>query len=163
MRTKNSDLQPTHDVPAAGAADTPTPDDLGVPPAGRDVTPLTGTSSPAASSSPSAATASAGVSSATAPSVGPSGGAPRFFSRVGATWVFLFFGMVLLILLLVFVLQNLDRVSMTLFVWQLSFPLGVGMLFAAITGALIMALIGSIRIIQLRRQVTRSSHSQPSR
>ena len=66
--------------------------------------------------------------------------------------------MLLLILLLVFVLQNLDQVSMTLFTWQMSFPLGVGMLLAAIAGALIMALIGSVRIIQLRRQVARSTN-----
>ena len=47
---------------------------------------------------------------------------------------------------------------MTLFTWQMSFPLGVGMLLAAIAGALIMALIGSVRIIQLRRQVARSTN-----
>lgn len=74
-------------------------------------------------------------------------------SVVGFTWIFAFLGLMLLIFLLVFVLQNLQRVEMTIFTWTTSYPLGVGLLLAAIAGALIMALIGSVRIIQLRRKV----------
>ena len=37
----------------------------------------------------------------------------------------------------------------------MTFPIGVGMLIAAIVGALIMALVGGVRIVQLRKQVTR--------
>lgn len=74
-------------------------------------------------------------------------------SVVGFTWIFAFLGLMLLIFLLVFVLQNLQRVEMTIFTWTTSYPLGVGLLLAAIAGALIMALIGSVRIIQLRRTV----------
>ena len=131
MSTKNPDSQPIVGSPAPGAPTTSTVNAPALPPKGR--------------------------TDATA-SVAPSEKPAKTSSKVGATWVFLFLGMLLLILLLAFVLQNLNQVSMTLFTWQMSFPLGVGMLLAAIAGALIMALIGSVRIIQLRRQVARSTH-----
>lgn len=130
MTTKNTDSQLITGSPAPGVPTTSTVNAPTVPPTGRkDASPTLSTSEKPAKTS----------------------------SKVGMTWVFLLLGMLLLILLLVFVLQNLDRVSMTLFTWQTSFPLGVGMLLAAIAGALIMALIGSVRIIQLRRQVARST------
>lgn len=78
-------------------------------------------------------------------------------SVVGLTWVFAFLGLTLLIFLMVFVLQNLQRVDMTIFTWTTSYPLGVGLLLAAIAGALIMALIGSVRIVQLRRTIRKLS------
>ncbi|HHY07087.1 MAG: lipopolysaccharide assembly protein LapA domain-containing protein [Lawsonella sp.] len=83
-------------------------------------------------------------------------------SLVGLTWVFAFLGLMLLIFLLVFVLQNLQRVEMTIFTWTTGYPLGVGLLLAAIAGALIMALIGSVRIIQLRRKVKKLQNRENS-
>ena len=64
-------------------------------------------------------------------------------------------GVLLLILLLVFILQNQESAELQLFAWTMTFPIGVGMLIAAIVGALIMALVGGVRIVQLRKQVTR--------
>ena len=75
-------------------------------------------------------------------------------SAAGSTWVALIIGTLLLILLLVFILQNQQSVKLQLFAWEMNFPIGVGMLIAAIVGALIMALVGGVRMIQLRRQVT---------
>lgn len=75
-------------------------------------------------------------------------------SAAGSTWVALIIGALLLILLLVFILQNQQSVRLQMFAWEVNFPIGVGMLIAAITGALIMALVGGVRMIQLRRQVT---------
>ncbi|MBC2681764.1 LapA family protein [Corynebacterium anserum] len=75
-------------------------------------------------------------------------------SIAGSTWVALIIGALLLILLLVFILQNQQSVRLQMFVWEVNFPIGVGMLIAAIIGALIMALVGGVRMVQLRRQVT---------
>lgn len=74
-------------------------------------------------------------------------------STAGSTWVALIVGALLMILLLVFIMQNQDSVQLHLFGWQATFPIGVGMLIAAIIGALIMALVGGVRIVQLRRQI----------
>lgn len=76
-------------------------------------------------------------------------------STAGSTWVALIIGALLLILLLVFILQNQQSVQLQLFVWEMNFPIGIGVLIAAIVGALIMALVGGVRIIQLRREVNR--------
>lgn len=71
----------------------------------------------------------------------------------GSTWVALIVGAIILILLLVFILQNMESVKLQMFVWQWNFPIGVGMLIAAVGGALVIASVGVVRIVQLRRQV----------
>jgi uncharacterized integral membrane protein len=72
-------------------------------------------------------------------------------TKAAATWTGLVIGVLVLILLLVFILQNLDKVGLKLFFWEFSLPLGVSLLMAAIAGALIMALAGGVRILQIRR------------
>ena len=74
-------------------------------------------------------------------------------SVAGSTWAALIIGALLLILLLVFILQNQQSVELNLFAWSFAFPAGIGYLFSAITGALIMALVGGVRMLELRRQV----------
>ncbi|AHI03313.1 LapA family protein [Corynebacterium falsenii] len=76
-------------------------------------------------------------------------------SVAGTTWVSLTVGLLLLILLIVFILQNQQKVELQLFAWTMNFPIGVGMLIAAIVGALIMVIVGGARIMQLRKQVKR--------
>ncbi|WP_297005665.1 lipopolysaccharide assembly LapA domain-containing protein [uncultured Corynebacterium sp.] len=71
----------------------------------------------------------------------------------GSTWVALIIGAVVLVLLLVFILQNGHSAELTVFFWTWNFPIGVGMLIAAVGGALVAASIGTVRIIQLRHQV----------
>jgi uncharacterized integral membrane protein len=72
-------------------------------------------------------------------------------SRVGGTWVGLVLGAVVLILLLIFVLQNLKDVRVSFIGTDGSLPLGVALLLAAVAGALVVAVPGSARIVQLRR------------
>lgn len=74
-------------------------------------------------------------------------------SVAGSTWVGLIIGAVILVLLLVFILQNGDPVRLHMFAWTWNFPIGVGMLIAAVAGALIAASVGTVRIMQLRHQV----------
>lgn len=95
----------------------------------------------------------------------PRGGAkPTVAGSVaGSTWVALSIGAVILILLLVFILQNQESVKLQMFAWQWNFPIGVGMLIAAIAGALVMASVGAVRILQLRRQINHPADGKTRR
>ena len=77
-------------------------------------------------------------------------------SFAGGTWIALIAGALLLIVLLVFIMQNQDQVDLVLFAWNFRFPAGIGFLLAAISGALIMALVGGVRMFQLRRQIIKT-------
>ncbi len=70
-------------------------------------------------------------------------------------WLALILGIVVLVALLIFVVQNNVPASFEYISWQFSLPLGVAMLLAAIAGALIMALVGSVRMMQLSLQLRR--------
>jgi uncharacterized integral membrane protein len=72
-------------------------------------------------------------------------------SRLGVAWVGLVVGAVVLILLLIFVLQNPEDVRVSFISADSSMPLGVALLLAAVAGALVVAVPGSVRILQLRR------------
>ncbi|AXK88436.1 DUF1049 domain-containing protein [Nocardia farcinica] len=72
-------------------------------------------------------------------------------SKTGYTWVGLVAGTLILVVLLIFILQNLDTVEVQLFFWEFNLPLGVAVLLSVIGGALVMALVGGVRILQLRR------------
>ncbi|WP_333618504.1 LapA family protein [Dietzia sp.] len=76
---------------------------------------------------------------------------------LGSIWALVALGAVLLILLLVFVLQNQDNVEIEFLPWSFSMPSGVIILLAAIVGALVMALAAAFRIFQLRHRARRSA------
>ncbi|SNS29055.1 LapA family protein [Rhodococcoides kyotonense] len=76
-------------------------------------------------------------------------------TKAAATWTGLVVGAIVLVVLLIFILQNLDAVPVNIFVWTFELPLGVSMLLAAIAGALVMALAGGVRILQIRRAAKR--------
>lgn len=78
-------------------------------------------------------------------------------SLAGGTWVALIVGILLLVLLLVFIIQNQQQAEVNLFAWTWHFPAGVAYLISAIIGAVIMALVGGLRILELRRQVRHAS------
>ncbi|MEV6236520.1 lipopolysaccharide assembly protein LapA domain-containing protein [Lentzea sp. NPDC051838] len=76
-------------------------------------------------------------------------------TRISGTWIAVLIAIVVLIFLLVFILQNGDNATIN-FLWgQASLPLGVALLFSAIGGALLVAIVGAARILQLRRQAKR--------
>ncbi|MDV8000445.1 lipopolysaccharide assembly LapA domain-containing protein [Rhodococcus sp. IEGM 1408] len=70
--------------------------------------------------------------------------------KLGSAWVGLVLGALVTILLLIFIAQNTESTDVNFLGWQFSLPLGVLILFAAIAGALIMALFAGFRILQLR-------------
>jgi len=78
------------------------------------------------------------------------------FTRAAALWSALIVGFVILILLLVFIMQNTDSATVHFFAWEWNLPVGVGVLLAAVCGGLLTFAAGSARIIQLRRAAKRN-------
>lgn len=77
-------------------------------------------------------------------------------TRAGALWTSLILGFLVLILLLVFVTQNIDSAEFFFFGWKWSLPKGVAILLAAIGGGLLTVTVGTARILQLRRAAKKS-------
>jgi lipopolysaccharide assembly protein A len=80
-------------------------------------------------------------------------GAPR--SRVSGLWTGLVLSAVVLVFLLVFIMQNTNPARINFLGWDGVLPTGVALLFAAIAGVLLVAIPGSIRILQLRHAAAR--------
>jgi uncharacterized integral membrane protein len=72
-------------------------------------------------------------------------------SRISGLWVGLILSAVVLVFLLVFILQNGAPVQIAFLGWTGTLPTGVALLFAAVAGVLLVAIPGSVRILQLRR------------
>ena len=73
------------------------------------------------------------------------------FTRTAALWTALVLGFLILILLLVFVIQNDTPVDIVLLGWKLhQVQLGVTILLAAIAGGLLTFAVATTRILQLR-------------
>ncbi|HET6916201.1 MAG TPA: lipopolysaccharide assembly protein LapA domain-containing protein [Acidimicrobiales bacterium] len=73
--------------------------------------------------------------------------------RSPGSWVAIACGMILLVVLLVFILQNSKEVKVSFFMVHWRAPLAVDLLFATVLGGLIVFAAGSVHIIQLRRLV----------
>lgn len=71
-------------------------------------------------------------------------------TRAGATWVAAATFAVILLLLLIFILENGHTVAVSFFGASGHLPLGVALLLAAVLGVLLVAIPGTARIIQLR-------------
>lgn len=76
-------------------------------------------------------------------------------SRFGGLWVGLIVAAVILVLLLVFVLQNAQMVQVDYFGLSGQLPLAVAILLGVAAGALLVALPGTVRILQLRKAARR--------
>jgi putative membrane protein len=71
-------------------------------------------------------------------------------TRTSMVWTMVGIGVVLLVAILVFILQNGQRVRVRFLMVDGTFPLGVGLLFAALLGALLVLVVGAARVLQLR-------------
>ena len=80
-------------------------------------------------------------------------GATRNGGMSAGMWISLILGAVIVVLLLIFILQNNVPADFQYFGWQFQLPLGVAMLFAAIGGILVAGIIGSVRIFVLGRKL----------
>jgi putative membrane protein len=82
-------------------------------------------------------------------------------TRMSRAWSAMIFFAFVLIVLLIFILQNGQRVKVSFVGSHGHLPLAVAMLFAAIAGALLVAIPGIGRMIQLRRVVRRNADISP--
>ena len=94
------------------------------------------------------------------PGTATPGTAPVRRSRSGGLWVGLILSALVLLLLLVFILQNGAPVQISFFAFQGTLPVGVALLLAAILGILLVAIPGSVRILQLRRAARRGARPE---
>ena len=76
-------------------------------------------------------------------------------TRTGGIWVAVGFFAVILLLLLIFILQNSAQVSVSYLGMHGHLPLGVALLLAAVCGVLLVVLAGTARIGQLRATARR--------
>jgi lipopolysaccharide assembly protein A len=71
-------------------------------------------------------------------------------TRLSGAWTALVIGIVALVLILIFILQNLQSVQLSFLFFNGHLPLAVALLFAVILGAVIVLTFGGARITQLR-------------
>ena len=81
-------------------------------------------------------------------------------TKTGIAFGALIAGAIVLIVLLVFILENTASVKISFFGASGHLPLGVALLLAAIGGALLTGIVGGARIVQLRRHVKRRPRRQ---
>jgi uncharacterized integral membrane protein len=89
---------------------------------------------------------------------GPYQGEQR--TRLSGAWTALFVGVVALVAILVFILQNLQNVELHFLTIHGQLPLAIALLFGAILGAVIVLAFGGGRILQLRLVARRARHQR---
>lgn len=93
----------------------------------------------------------------------PSGGRPiasPSHTRISKTWVGLSIGIAILVVVVVFTVQNTQSVAIEFLWFDFSVPLGAALLLALLVGALVMTLVGSARILELRSTLRRVRHAR---
>lgn len=88
------------------------------------------------------------------PSAGPQ------TTRRSALWAGVAAALFLLVVLLVFILQNLKEVRVSFFWIHWRIPLALDLLFATVLGGLIVFVAGLLRMLEMRRSSRRSSHQR---
>ncbi|HEY8863483.1 MAG TPA: LapA family protein [Candidatus Dormibacteraeota bacterium] len=71
-------------------------------------------------------------------------------TRLSGAWTALVVGIVILVVILIFILQNLQSVEVHFLFFQGQLPLAVALLFAMVLGAVVVLAFGVGRILQLR-------------
>jgi uncharacterized integral membrane protein len=76
-------------------------------------------------------------------------------TRTGAAWVGICVAALLLVVLIIFMLQNTRSVQVTFFGMHGDLPLAMALLIAAVGAAILTMIVGGARITQLRLQSRR--------
>jgi lipopolysaccharide assembly protein A len=84
-------------------------------------------------------------------------------TRISGLWVAVGFFAVVLLLLLIFILQNGTKVDVSYMGAHGHLPLGVALLLAAVCGVLLVVLAGAARISQLRATARRHRRADAKR
>ncbi len=83
-------------------------------------------------------------------------------TRLSGAWTAIVIGLLGLVVILVFILQNQQSVEVTFLMFQGHLPLAVALLFALILGAVVVFAFGAARILQLRMVAGRARRKGPS-
>jgi lipopolysaccharide assembly protein A len=84
----------------------------------------------------------------------------RMHTRISGMRTALIAGIAVLIVMLIFIIQNAHAVNISFLGAHLRLSLAVALFLAAIAGALLMAAAGTARITQLRRMMRRDRRKQ---
>jgi len=87
----------------------------------------------------------------------PSTSDPLRASRTSGLWIAVAASGIVLVLLIVFIAQNTDPVSVRFLGWEGETPLAIAILVATAAGLFLATIAGSLRILQLRRRIRRGS------
>lgn len=84
-------------------------------------------------------------------------------TKARTVWSGIIVAAIVLILLLIFIVQNTDNVTIHFFGLSGQLPIAVALLAAAIAGILLLAIPGTIRMLQLRKaaRVERTTEAAP--
>jgi uncharacterized integral membrane protein len=97
----------------------------------------------------------------------PTEASPRTVDHIGGTrtrtstvWAAVVVLVASMVLVLVFILQNLQAVAVSFLIFHGKLPLGVALLVAATLGGVVVVAAGAARVVQLRRVRRRTEHSR---
>jgi uncharacterized integral membrane protein len=79
-------------------------------------------------------------------------------TRTSAAWIGICVAAAVLVVLIVFMLQNTRSVEVTFLWMHPSLPLALALLIAAVGAAILALVIGTARITQLRRRLSHRRH-----
>jgi len=116
---------------------------------------------PAAPHAPAALPPASANGSAPPPRPAPAAPRRRLKTRISGMRTALIAGTAVLIVVLIFIIQNAHAVNISFLGAHLRLSLAVALLLAVIAGALIMAAAGTARITQLRMIMRRDRRRQP--
>ena len=77
-------------------------------------------------------------------------------TRASGVWAAVVAGLVVLVVLIVFILENQKQVKISFFGASGRLPLGVALLLAAVIGGLLVTFAGMARLLELRRRARRA-------
>jgi len=83
-------------------------------------------------------------------------------TRLSGAWTAVVIGLLALVLILVFILQNQQSVEVSFLVFHGHLPLAIAMLFALILGSIVVFAFGAARIFQLRMVAGRARKKGPT-
>jgi uncharacterized integral membrane protein len=84
-------------------------------------------------------------------------------TRISSAWTLLAAGLLLVLLMLVFILQNGQPQAMEFLWFDFSLPVGAAMLLAAVLGGLLVILLGATRLLQVRLAARRHRREDRTR
>src|ERR1700681_701895 len=83
-------------------------------------------------------------------------------TRLSGAWTAIVIGLLALVVILVFILQNQQSVQIKFLMFEGTLPLAIALLFALILGAVIVVAFGAARILQLRMVAGRARRKGPT-